>query len=179
MDTLASPWPLAQNVPVYLQTCVLAPGDQNFFKSFKSNSYCRKLLKMSLCMSLYIRFLVTNRTISFFYSAVRVSFFFCLNHNFFFSLDIIAQKYGGRESSMRCNFRKHMQIEKAPANQENIFINLTAGAANAHNTDKQIILFAACFFVWLCCEYLQCISLFGCVVSICSACVVKFTKLFS
>ncbi len=25
------------------------------------------------------------------------------------------------------------------------------------------------FFVWLCCEYLQCVSLFGCVVSICSA----------
>ncbi len=24
--------------------------------------------------------------------------------------------YGGRESSMRCNFRKHMQIKKAPAN---------------------------------------------------------------
>ncbi len=37
---------------------------------------------------------------------------------------------------MRCNFRKHMQIEKAPANQENIFINLTEGAANAHNTNK-------------------------------------------
>ncbi len=34
------------------------------------------------------------------------------------------------------NFRKHMQIEKAPANQENIFINLTASAANAHNTTK-------------------------------------------
>ncbi len=44
--------------------------------------------------------------------------------------------YGGRESSTRCNFRKHMQIEKAPANQENIFISLTAGAANAHNTTK-------------------------------------------
>ncbi len=24
--------------------------------------------------------------------------------------------YGDRESSMRCNLRKHMQIEKAPAN---------------------------------------------------------------
>ncbi len=29
-------------------------------------------------------------------------------------------------------------------------------------------LFAVCFFVWLCCEHLQCVSLFGCVVSICS-----------
>ncbi len=38
------------------------------------------------------------------------------------------------ESSKRCNFRKHMQIEKAPANQEN-FINLTAGGANPHNTN--------------------------------------------
>ncbi len=37
---------------------------------------------------------------------------------------------------MRCNFRKHMQIEIAAANQENIFINLKAGAANAHNTTK-------------------------------------------
>ncbi len=27
---------------------------------------------------------------------------------------------------MRCNFRKHMQIEKAPAYQENIFISLPA-----------------------------------------------------
>jgi len=44
--------------------------------------------------------------------------------------------YGGRESSMRCNFRKHMQIEKAPANQENIFIILTADGANAPNTNK-------------------------------------------
>ncbi len=44
--------------------------------------------------------------------------------------------YGGQESSMRCNFRKHMQIEKAPANQENIFIILTADGANAHNTNK-------------------------------------------
>ncbi len=46
----------------------------------------------------------------------------------------ISMVYGGWESSMRSNFRKHMQIEKAPANQENFFINLTAGAANAHNT---------------------------------------------
>ncbi len=44
--------------------------------------------------------------------------------------------YGGRESSTHCNFRKHMQIEKAPANQENIFISLTAGAENAHNKNK-------------------------------------------
>ncbi len=44
--------------------------------------------------------------------------------------------YGGWESSTCYNFRKHMQIEKAPANQGNIFINLTAGAANAHNTTK-------------------------------------------
>ncbi len=48
----------------------------------------------------------------------------------------IEQKYGGRESSTRCNFRKHMQIEKAPANQENIFIILTADGANAHNKNK-------------------------------------------
>ncbi len=55
---------------------------------------------------------------------------------------------------MHSNFRKHMQIEKAPANQENIFIILTADGANAHNINKYI-LFAARFFFWLCCEHLQ------------------------
>ncbi len=42
----------------------------------------------------------------------------------------------GRESSTHCNFRKHMQIEKAPKKQENIFVSLTADGANAHNTNK-------------------------------------------
>ncbi len=37
---------------------------------------------------------------------------------------------------MRCNFRKQMQIEKAPANQENIFFILTADGDNAHNTNQ-------------------------------------------
>ncbi len=46
-------------------------------------------------------------------------------------------RYGGRESSTRCNFRKYMQIEKAPANKENIFIILTVDGANAHNTTKK------------------------------------------
>ncbi len=50
-------------------------------------------------------------------------------------IDESAALYGGRESSMRCNFRKHMQIEKARANQENMFISLTADGANAHNTN--------------------------------------------
>ncbi len=59
--------------------------------------------------------------------------------------------YGGRERSARCNFRKHMQIEKAPANQENIFIILTADGTNPH----KYILFAARFFFWLCCEHVQ------------------------
>ncbi len=48
--------------------------------------------------------------------------------------------YGGWASSMRFYFRKHMQIEKAPANQENIFISLTADAADAHNTNKELYL---------------------------------------
>ncbi len=87
-------------------------------------------------------------------------------------------KYGGRESSTHCNFRKHMQIEKAPANQENIFISLTADSANAHNTNKkrntlqmlttqtkkethckcshnQIHFICSAFLFWLCCEHLQ------------------------
>ncbi len=46
------------------------------------------------------------------------------------------KRYGGRESSTRCNFRKHIQIEKVAANQENIFISLTAGGENAYNTNK-------------------------------------------
>ncbi len=36
------------------------------------------------------------------------TFMFILNNN--------NNNYGGRESSMRCNFRKRMQIEKTPAN---------------------------------------------------------------
>ncbi len=78
-----------------------------------------------------------------------------------FSL-ILWGKYGGWESSTRCNFRKHMQIEKAPANQENIFINrcckcsqrnqIKKRMTNTHNT----ILFAVRFFIWLCCEPLCC-----------------------
>ncbi len=57
--------------------------------------------------------------------------------------------YGGRESSTRCNFKKHMQIEKAPANQENIFIILTADGANAHNTNKYNLFAAVSFLVVL------------------------------
>ncbi len=30
------------------------------------------------------------------------------------------------------------------------------------------LLFAACFCIWLCCEYLQRVSVLGCVASICS-----------
>ncbi len=64
-------------------------------------------------------------------------------------------KYGGWESSTCCNFKKHMQKEKAPANQENVFISLTAGAANAHNTNKWRILCAVRYFICLCCKHLQ------------------------
>ncbi len=35
------------------------------------------------------------------------------------------------------------------------------------------------FFICFCCEYLQCISLFVCVASICGVSVVKLMKLFS
>ncbi len=60
-----------------------------------------------------------------------------------------------------CKCSQHKQIKKYfkcwQHNQINNFIYLT-------------------FFVWLCCEYLDYVSLFGCVVSICSVCVVKLTK---
>ncbi len=49
---------------------------------------------------------------------------------------------------------ENMQIEKAPANQENIFISLTVEGENAHNTTPKK-LFAVRFFFWLCCEHLQ------------------------
>ncbi len=37
------------------------------------------------------------------------------------------------------------------------------------------VLFAAHFCIWLCCEYLQHISVFGCGASICSTCAVKLS----
>ncbi len=37
---------------------------------------------------------------------------------------------------LMCNFRKYMQIEKSPANQEKIFIILTADGTNVLNTNK-------------------------------------------
>ncbi len=43
-------------------------------------------------------------------------------------------------------------------------------AANAHNRTKQRNALQIKFFIWLCCEHLQCVSLFVCVVSICSTC---------
>ena len=59
--------------------------------------------------------------------------------------------YGGRHVQTPCNLRKHMQIDKTQANQENLFINLTTHAqhsanalqikkhvANTHNTTKYI-----------------------------------------
>ncbi len=95
-----------------------------------------------------------------------------------------AETYGGQES---CNFRKHMQIEKHQqikkifssvcqqmvqmlTTQTNKHTHCKCSqhkqikkhAANAHNTTKYI-LFAARLFV-------------DCVVSICSMCVVKMTK---
>ncbi len=75
---------------------------------------------------------------------------------------LLQQRNSTKCISARCNFRKHMQIEKAPANQENVFIIFTADGTNAH----KYILFAARFF-------------FGCVVSNCSMCIVKLTKVFS
>ncbi len=43
-------------------------------------------------------------------------------------------------------------------------------AANAHNTANQRKALQINSFIWLCCKHLQCVSLFVCVVSICSAC---------
>ncbi len=51
----------------------------------------------------------------------------------------------------RCKCSQHNQIKKR--------------TANTHNTTKK-----RNFFIWLCCEHLQCVSLLVCVVSICSTC---------
>ncbi len=40
------------------------------------------------------------------------------------------------ERAQRTATSENMQIENATANQENIFISLTAGAANTHNANK-------------------------------------------
>ncbi len=40
------------------------------------------------------------------------------------------------EKAQRAATSENMQIEKARANQENIFISLTADSENAHNTNK-------------------------------------------
>ncbi len=47
--------------------------------------------------------------------------------------DVLCQNYGGRESSMHCYFIKHVQTEKAPANQETSH-QLTAGGAKGSPT---------------------------------------------
>ncbi len=51
---------------------------------------------------------------------------------------------------MRWNFRKHMQIEKAPVNQENI--DSRCCKCSQHN---QYFYLQGSFFVLLCCEYIQ------------------------
>ncbi len=101
---------------------------------------------------------------------VHAAFFHAMtvsgDHKTWFNLSI-GLIYGGWESSTRCNFRKNMQIEKAPANKKNIFIKLTTHVVQMLTTQPNKEF------------YLQCVSLFVCVVSICSVCIVKLMKLFS
>ena len=47
---------------------------------------------------------------------------------------VTLQNYGGPESSTHCNLRKHMQVDKTQAKQENIFINLTTQHNTLHTT---------------------------------------------
>ncbi len=63
-------------------------------------------------------------------------------------------------STFLCLFVLWVFVARVLSNWWSCFLNLQVF----------IFLFAARFFVWLCCEHLQCISLFGCVVSICSTC---------
>ncbi len=97
-----------------------------------------------------------------------------------------SRKHFHHFDSRWCKCSQHKQIKKH--------------TANAYNTTKYNI-FAGRFFVWLCCEHLQrvrcqidkrfflicrCFFLFaarffflGCVMSICSVCVVKLTQVFT
>ncbi len=85
--------------------------------------------------------------------------------------------YGGRESSTHCNFRNNMQIEKAPANQENISLTTHTQQMLTTQPNKEMYsncsqrnqinncicsaliflvalwAFAVHFFIWLCLEH--------------------------
>ncbi len=67
--------------------------------------------------------------------------------------------YGGRESSTRCSFRKHMQIEKAPATSSSIWQQVLQMLTTQ---PKNFIVAARLFVLWAF-----------------AARVVKLTKLFS
>ncbi len=61
--------------------------------------------------------------------------------------------YGGRESSTRCNFRKHAN-RKSTSKSRKHFHNFDSRWCQC-TQHKQYLLFAARFFFWLCCEHLQ------------------------
>ncbi len=97
------------------------------------------------------------------------------------TLHSTSPKYGGWESSMRCNFRKHMQIKKLTCKSrkfDNDHFDNTQMQMLTMQTNNNNIKIAAFLFVCLCCEYLQYIYLlvlwvfamyfFVCVVSICN-----------
>ncbi len=65
------------------------------------------------------------------------------------------EDYGGRESSTRCNFRKHLQIKKTLSS----IWQRTRCKCSQHN-QKRNALQIKC--IWLCCEHLQHVSLFVC-----------------
>ncbi len=85
-----------------------------------------------------------------------------------------AQRASNRKNT--CKLRKHFRQ----------FDN--AHAVKAHNTHKKraankmyvVVLraFAVCFFICLCCEHLPCVSLFVCVVSICTICCQNYEDVF-
>ncbi len=76
----------------------------------------------------------------------------------------------GRESSTHCNFRKHMQIEKAPANQENTIFSLTSHTLQMLTT---LFIHINASFIHSLIQHNQIHNF------ICSTCDVKLMKLFS
>ncbi len=122
---------------------------------------------------------------------------FIIDNNRFYRLVVAALIYGGRESSTCCNFRKHLQIKKtlssiwhrtrckcsqhnqkkkhAANRKKHLQIKKTLSSiwqrthckCSQHN-QKRNALQIKC--IWLCSEHLQRVSLFVCVMCICTIC---------
>ncbi len=74
-----------------------------------------------------------------------------------------ANAHNTTKKKRAANKKKHLQIKKTLSS----IWQPTRCRCSQHN-QKRNVLQIKC--IWLCCEHLQCVSLFGCVVSICPIC---------